>query len=544
MLVRSSFRGKTLVRVLVVLPLVMPPVVAGVGLLAAFGRRTGIVGSWLYDWFGIQLTFTTAAAVLAATFVSFPLAVLALEAGLRGLDERLEGAASTLGASRWYVLRRITFPLMGPQIAAALVLSWARALGEFGATITFAGNLEGPNPDAPARGVRAAADRPRGRLRGLHAADPDRVRRHPRAAGAVPAMTLSVDVVAARGAFEVRATFEAAAGETVALLGPNGSGKSTLVSSIAGLLPPVEGTIALDGVVLDDAAGGAYVPPEERPIGVVFQDLLLFPHLSAADNVAFPLRARGVAKAQARERAARLLERLDVAARADARPRDLSGGEAQRVALARALVAEPALLLLDEPLSALDVGARQRVRELVRDELDRFQGVRIIVTHDPVEASTLADLLVLLEDGLVTQIGTPEEIRAAPRSRYAADLVGVNSFRGRLEPLEDGAGRLVTSDGSAVAAWPDGFEGGEVIGLLRPADVTLSLEPPVGSARNVFRGAVTSITVEGERARVRIATAPPLVAEVTLSSVQRLGLRDGVVVWASFKAVEVQVLPT
>ena len=219
-LVRSSFRGKTLVRVLVVLPLVMPPVVAGVGLLAAFGRRTGIVGSWLYEWFGIQLTFTTAAAVLAATFVSFPLAVLALEAGLRGLDERLEGAASTLGASRWYVLRRITFPLMGPQIAAALVLSWARALGEFGATITFAGNLQGPNPDAPARRVRAVADRPRGRFRGLDAADPDRVRGDPRASGTVPAMTLSVDVVAARGAFEVRATFEAAAGETVALLGP------------------------------------------------------------------------------------------------------------------------------------------------------------------------------------------------------------------------------------------------------------------------------------------------------------------------------------
>ena len=148
-LVRSSFRGKTLVRAFVVLPLVMPPVVAGVGLLAAFGRRTGIVGSWLYDWFGIQLTFTTGAAVLAATFVSFPLAVLALEAGLRGLDERLEGAASTLGASRWYVLRRVTLPLMGPQIGAALVLSWARALGEFGATITFAGNLKGRTQTLP-----------------------------------------------------------------------------------------------------------------------------------------------------------------------------------------------------------------------------------------------------------------------------------------------------------------------------------------------------------------------------------------------------------
>lgn len=149
LLARGSFRGKTLLRALVVLPLVMPPVVAGVGLLAAFGRRTGIVGSWLADWFGIQITFTTTAAVLAAAFVSFPLAVLALEAGLRGLDERLEDAASTLGASRWYVLRRVTLPLMGPQIAAALVLSWARALGEFGATITFAGNLKGRTQTLP-----------------------------------------------------------------------------------------------------------------------------------------------------------------------------------------------------------------------------------------------------------------------------------------------------------------------------------------------------------------------------------------------------------
>ena len=147
-LARGTFRGKTLVRAIVVLPLVMPPVVAGVALLAAFGRR-GIVGSWLYDWFGWQLTFTTGAAVLAAAFVSFPLAVLALEAGLRGLDDRLEDAASTLGASRWYVLRRVTMPLLGPQIAAALVLSWARALGEFGATITFAGNLQGRTQTLP-----------------------------------------------------------------------------------------------------------------------------------------------------------------------------------------------------------------------------------------------------------------------------------------------------------------------------------------------------------------------------------------------------------
>ncbi len=356
-------------------------------------------------------------------------------------------------------------------------------------------------------------------------------------------MTLAVDVAARRGAFEVRAAFEAAAGQTVALLGPNGSGKSTLVSTISGLLPPVEGTIALDGVTLDDAEAGLSVPPERRPVGVVFQDLLLFPHLSATENVAFPLRARGVARSEARQRASRSLDRLGLATRLDARPRDLSGGEAQRVALARALVVEPTLLLLDEPLSALDVGARMRVRELVRDELERFPGVRVLVTHDPVEASTLATRLVILEDGGVTQIGTPEEIRSAPRSRYAADLVGVNAVRGVLEPLGEGIGRLVSGDGALVVPWPDWYESGEVIAIVRPVDVTLGQDRPEGSARNVFRGRVTSVAVEGDRARVRLACAPPLVAEVTLGSVERLGVRAGTDLWASFKAVEVELLP-
>jgi molybdate transport system ATP-binding protein len=356
-------------------------------------------------------------------------------------------------------------------------------------------------------------------------------------------MTLAVDVTAARGAFEVRAAFEAEASRTIALLGPNGSGKSTLVSTIAGLVPPIEGTIALDGVLLDDPAKQVYVPPERRPIGVVFQDLLLFPHLSATENVAFPLRARGMPKPEARERASELLTRLGLANRIAARPRDLSGGEAQRVALARALVVEPALLLLDEPLSALDVGARMRVRELIQDELASFGGVRVIVTHDPVEASILAEQLVLLEDGRVTQIGTPEEIRSAPRSRYAADLVGVNAVRGVLEPIGGGAGRLISSEGALVVPWPEWYVGGEVVGIVRPIDVTLWPDRPEGSARNVLSGRVTSVAIEGDRARVRLATAPPLVAEVTLGSVERLRLRSGVEVWASFKAVEVELLP-
>ena len=356
-------------------------------------------------------------------------------------------------------------------------------------------------------------------------------------------MTLSVDVTVRRGTFAVRARFDAPRGSTTALLGPNGSGKSTLVSSMAGLVPPEEGSVVLAGVVLDDPAAGVNVPPQRRSIGVVFQELLLFPHLSALDNVAFPLLARGFARAEAHDRGEHLLRRLEMARHARARPRDLSGGEAQRVALARALVAEPALLLLDEPLSALDVGARARLREVLRDELERFPGVRVLITHDPVEALTMADRIVIVEEGRVTQIGTPEEIRAVPRSRYAADLVGVNAVRGVLEPIGQGTGRLISSEGTLVAPWPEWYVGGEVVGIVRPIDVTLWPDRPDGSARNVLSGRVTSVAIEGDRARIRLATAPPLVAEVTQGSVERLGLRPGVEVWASFKAVEVELLP-
>jgi molybdate transport system ATP-binding protein len=361
-------------------------------------------------------------------------------------------------------------------------------------------------------------------------------------------MTLSVDVGVARGALQVRADFDAREGETVALLGPNGSGKSTIVACLAGLLPPDEGTVALDGRTLDDAQVGAHVPPEQRPIGVVFQDGLLFPHLSAVENAAFPLRARGVAASQARERSHGLLDRLGFpAARADARPRDLSGGEGQRVAIARALIHEPRLLLMDEPTSSLDVRARSEIRPLIRSILDAFAGVRVLVTHDPVEALTLADRIVVLEEGRVTQTGTPEQLRNAPRTHYVADLVGVNLFAGRLEPLDQGAGSVVTSAGSVVVPWPDdlpreGVDG--VLAVLRPSDVVLHTSEPEGSARNVVHGSVAEIAIDGERARVRLASTPPVVGEITLGSVARLGLREGETAWASFKAVEITlVLP-
>lgn len=359
-------------------------------------------------------------------------------------------------------------------------------------------------------------------------------------------MTLSVGLRIARGDLQIHADFEADEGETVALLGPNGAGKSTVVDCLAGLLDPDDGWISMDDRTWIDARTGRYTPPEDRPIGVVFQNGMLFPHLSATENVAFPLRAHGARKIEARQQADALLRRLGFPAeRAHARPADLSGGESQRVALARALIHEPRLLLLDEPTSSLDVRARSELRPLIRSILRGFAGVRVVVTHDPVEAMTLADRIVVLEGGRVTQRGTPEELLKAPRTAYVADLVGVNLFAGRLEPLGDGAGRVLTDTGAVVVPWPDGLPTGpvdDVLAVLRPADVSLHTAEPEGSARNVLQGSIAEIAIEGERARVRLASAPPVVAEVTRGSVDRLGLREGGAVWASFKAVEVRLI--
>jgi len=359
-------------------------------------------------------------------------------------------------------------------------------------------------------------------------------------------MTLSVGLWITRGDLRIHADFEVDEGETVALLGPNGAGKSTVVDCLAGLVDPDDGWISLDGRTWIDARTGRYTPPEDRPIGVVFQNGVLFPHLSATENVCFPLRARGVRATDARRRADELLERLGFPAeRGHARPADLSGGEAQRVALARALIHEPRLLLLDEPTSSLDVRARSELRPLIRSILRGFAGVRIVVTHDPIEAMTLADRIVVLEDGRITQRGTPEELRNAPRTGYVANLVGVNLFAGRLEPLGDGAGRVVTDTGTVVVPWPDDLPTrpvDDVLAVLRPADVSLHTAEPEGSARNVLHGSIAEIAMEGELARVRLASAPAVVAEVTRGSVDRLGLHEGGTVWASFKAVEVRLI--
>jgi molybdate transport system ATP-binding protein len=319
----------------------------------------------------------------------------------------------------------------------------------------------------------------------------------------------------------------------LAVLGPNGAGKSTLLRVLAGLLPPDTGRVTVDGDVWDD--DGVHVPPHRRRVGMVFQDYLLFPHLTALENVAFGLRTRGVRHPEARRRAADWLARKQLAEKAAVKPAQLSGGEAQRVALARALATDPELLLLDEPFAAFDVQHRAEGRRLLAAVVDTTDAARVLVTHDPVDALTLADRIVILEAGRVVQSGTPDEIVALPRSAYVADLVGMNVYR------TEGEGTTLRSGGVAFTV-PEQHHGA-VLAIVAPRAVVLSLERPATTARNVWRGTVRGIERLGDRMRVRVDIGVPVVAEVTAASVAELGLRPGTDVWAAVKATEITTTP-
>jgi len=349
-------------------------------------------------------------------------------------------------------------------------------------------------------------------------------------------MSLRANVQVARGSFLLDVDVAVAANETVAVLGPNGSGKSTLLATIAGLVPPDGGRIEIGERVVVDTAAGVDEPVERRAVGLVFQDHLLFPNLTARDNVAFGLRARGVPKPEARRRADEWLARLGVAHRAAARPRSLSGGEAQRVALARALAIEPDVLLLDEPLSALDVETRDRVRGELRTHLTGFAGPRVVVTHDPVEAMVLADRLVVLEAGRISHEGTAAELTRHPRTPYVARLVGLNLYRGA------GSGTTLAIDGGGqIVAAVDEPVHGPAAATIRPQAVSLHLRRPEGTPRNVWAGRVAGVDATGERVRVEVQGAPPVVAEITPAALADLRLATGDEVWVSVKATDVHL---
>ncbi|HYL08934.1 MAG TPA: ABC transporter ATP-binding protein [Candidatus Udaeobacter sp.] len=344
-------------------------------------------------------------------------------------------------------------------------------------------------------------------------------------------MTLDAGVRVRRNGFALDVQLTIDAGETVAVLGPNGAGKTTLLRALAGLIP-FDGRVTLDGAVLDDSSTHRHMPPEERRVGLVFQDHVLFPHMSTLDNVAFGLRARGRRDADIVAR--QWLERAGLSERARAKPRELSGGQAQRVALIRTLVTEPLLLLLDEPLSALDVTVRAEVRRELSRQLATFDGVRLLVTHDPLEAMALADRLIVLEQGKIVQSGTPAEVTARPRSTFVADLAGVNLLRGH------GQVDHVRLENGTLLAVPDAGQG-DVLAVIHPRAIALYRSRPDGTPRNVWPAPALDLDMEGERVRVRLGGPVPLVAEVTPAAVRELHLESGTEVWVAVKATEISV---
>jgi ABC-type sulfate/molybdate transport systems ATPase subunit len=338
------------------------------------------------------------------------------------------------------------------------------------------------------------------------------------------------DLAVRAGGFEVRARLEVGPGDVVAVVGPNGAGKTTLLRGIAGLRP-ASGSLHVAGRSL------AGVPPERRRVGWVPQGATLFPHLSALDNVGYGLRVRGVRRSAARRTAQTVLDRLGIGALATRTPAQLSGGQAARVALARALAPDPAVLLLDEPLAALDAEIRDDIRRLLRATLAGGAVRTLLVTHDPVDAVALADRIVVLEAGRVVQDGPAADVAAAPRSAWAAGMLGQNGWTG----TSDATG-LVCDGGGHVAAAEPLPPGTRAIAVAAPSSVALHRRPPEGSPRTVLHGDVASTTSLGGRVRVRVDSTPAVLAEVTPAAAAELRLADGGPVWASLKASEVRLV--
>jgi len=347
--------------------------------------------------------------------------------------------------------------------------------------------------------------------------------------------TLAARVVVERPDFTLDVSLEVDAGTTLAVLGPNGAGKTTLVETLAGLLPITAGRIMLDGEVLDAPNERVFVPPEDRHIGVVFQDYVLFPHMTVTDNIAFGLHGTGRSRSEIETIVTDWLADLGMSELADRRPADLSGGQAQRVALARALATDPDLLLLDEPLAALDVTTRATLRRSLAGHLDAVEAPRLLITHDPTEAFLLADRIAILEEGAVTQAGAPDDIRLRPRTPYAADLAGLNLLEGDIS-----AGTVRIGEHEIHVA--DRHTAGSVLVAIHPRAIALYPDRPEGSPRNTWKTRIQLIENLGERVRVQLGSPLPITAEITPGSVEALGLKPGVPVWVSIKATEIDIV--
>ena len=593
-----SWRGVRVARILVALPLSLPPVVAGIALLAAFGRRSTL-GAFL-SGAGLDIAFTTSAVVIAQVFVSLPFLIVTLESALRAREQGLDEMASSLGASPSRVFWQITAPTVLPGLGRGTALALARCLGEFGATLTFAGSMQGVTRTMPlqiylaresdadlalalgvvllgvAAAVVALTETPWGRLSSLlrftrrgrasASAAPSARSTAPSAlAGEGEGVAVRVaGTVAARG-WDVDA--ELRPGLVTAVVGHNGAGKSTLAQVIAGTLRVDSGTVSIGERVVDDAA--TFVPARRRGVAMVSQAPRIFTHMSVAANVAFPLRVRGVGRAEARAAALEQLRAVGIADLANKRASDLSGGQAARVAIARALVFRPEVLILDEPTAALDVEATAQVSAVLRQRLTGAGITTLLVSHDIAEVLSLASRMIVMGEGRIVEEGEPARVLASPSSVFAARLAGLNIVSGhalarsglvgvRVGEGELWAADLSGSDSGSVgvvdvspgdaddsAASGENARGGRVALTFPPEAVALSREESHASPRSVLPGVVAGIDVDGSLVSVRVALAGgvSVTARVTASAWADLGLGVGDSLWVSVKATQVRAIP-
>ncbi|WP_241383574.1 sulfate/molybdate ABC transporter ATP-binding protein [Rhodococcus sp. CH91] len=331
---------------------------------------------------------------------------------------------------------------------------------------------------------------------------------------------------------------DVAQGSVVAVLGPNGAGKSSLLGVVSGLLRPDAGRVELAGRVLTDTTSGLAVAPHDRAVVLLAQQPLLFPHMTVAGNVEFAPRSAGSGRRESRSRAERWLREVDTAELAGRRPHELSGGQAQRVALARALAADPHLLLLDEPMAALDVTAAPTLRSLLRRVLREDERTALLVTHDPLDVIALADRVVVIEHGRIVEDGTVRQVLTRPRSVFAARIAGTNLVTGIVRD-----GTLETGEGVVHGRLdPDCRSGLPAVAVFAPSAVAVYTDPPHGSPRNTLR--ITVAELESRGATVLVRSHSGIAAEITTAALTELDIHPSATVWFVVKATEVDVHPT
>lgn len=576
LLLSRSWRGVRAARILVALPLSLPPVVAGIALLAAFGRRSTLGA--LLSGVGLDIAFTTTAVVIAQVFVSLPFLIVTLESALRAREQGLDEMASSLGASPSRVFWQITLPAVLPGLGRGTALALARCLGEFGATLTFAGSMQGVTRTMPlqiylaresdadlalalgvvllgvAAAVVALTETPWGRLafflrftrRGPASASAAPSARTPEASAALAGEAGAGVAVRVAGTVEARGwdvDAELRPGLVTAVVGHNGAGKSTLAQVIAGTLRVDSGAVSIGKRVVDDAA--TFVPARRRGVAMVSQAPRIFTHMSVLSNVAFPLRVRGVGRAQARAAALEQLRAVGIADLAFKRASDLSGGQAARVAIARALVFRPEVLILDEPTAALDVEATAQVSAVLRERLAGAGITTLLVSHDIAEVLSLASRMIVMGEGRVVEEGEPARVLASPASVFAARLAGLNIVSG---PSVARPGMVGVRVGEGVLWAADsvgpGEESARVALTFPPEAVALSREEAHASPRSVLPGVVAGIDVDGSLVSVRVALAEgvSVTARVTAAAWSDLGLGVGDSLWVSVKATQVRAI--